>query len=173
MWNQTNTQAAQFQHTLKCKRELSYLQRSKLFQKGSRRASVSSPARLVQLAGLNTMMVATGGGGWLPRNIPECLERDASQACPVCICQTPTRNEGNLWKGRSVLSSDAACLRSPQSPLLVSLLSYSCPQLSGRWIRAWGSSSRGGGGRWHVFEPGLFLPWQPKQSVSSFCVAFV
>lgn len=79
MWNQTNTQAAQFQHTLKCKRELSYLKLSKCFQKGLRGASVSSPVMQVQLAWWNTMIVATGKWWVAAKRPSKRRERDASR----------------------------------------------------------------------------------------------
>lgn len=51
LWNQTNTQTAQFQQTLKCKRQLSYLKRPKSY---SRRDGEAGSAY-----GVNTMMTAT------------------------------------------------------------------------------------------------------------------
>lgn len=60
-----------------------------------------------------------------------------------------------------------------QLPLLVLLLRCSCPQLSGKWVWAQGSSSGGRSGIWYVFEPRPFCPnSENRQPVGPLCAVF-
>lgn len=145
LWSQANTQAAKFQHILKCKRELSCLRLSNLFQMDQEGYMGWSPARLVQSEWLSTIMVVTGWRWVASKRHPQ-VTGERYFPCPPHFHSPDTheKRRKSMKKAR-VCSAEMLNPHSTPNPVTsaVSLLYCSCPQLSGKWIWAWGSSSRG------------------------------
>lgn len=153
MWSQTNTQAARFQHTLKCKRELSCL---KPFPDGPGGVSEwSSPAKPARLS---ITVVATGWRWVADKRHPLCLERDASCTRSVCICQTPTRNQGNLWKGQCAQLRCGPTQRPPACLYWFHFPTAAAHSCLGDGSGPGEAAAGGGSGIWHVFLIWTFLP---------------
>lgn len=102
LWNQTNTQAAQFQHTLKCKRELSNL--FQMVQERGMRAL--NPARLVQPGWLNPVMLAPGCWWVADRRHPH----GPGERCSLCLPRFHVPNT-HKKRGKSVERPECAQLR--------------------------------------------------------------
>lgn len=176
LWSQTNTQAAKFQHTLKCKRELSCLRLSTLFQMDQEGRMGWSPEKLVQPKWLSTIMVATGCRWVANKRHPQVTgERCFPRPPHFHLPNTHEKWRKSVKKARAG-SAEMWYPHSTPNPVAsaVLLLGCSCPQLSGKWIWAWGSSSRGW--EWnmaYILNLDLFCPRsQNRRTVGPLCAAF-
>lgn len=104
LWNQTNTQAAQFQQTLKCKRQLSYLKRPKSYSRRDGEGRVcQTQGGWFSLWGEHhdgSFRLVVGGC----QGTPPSAWREMPPGPALFPFAKHKHSEENLWKGLRVFS---------------------------------------------------------------------